>query len=98
MRTMYRAMFGLGLVALFAGPAFAQGQGRGFGWRRRRLRDAARQRQRPEGAEARRRADEKAKEFAEKARTKGESIREQLQGLEGEERRTKMQELSQGDQ
>jgi LTXXQ motif family protein len=31
MRTTIRAMAGLGLVALLAGPAFAQGQGRGFG-------------------------------------------------------------------
>ena len=27
MRTMFRAMVGLSLVALFASPAFAQGQG-----------------------------------------------------------------------
>ncbi len=31
MRTMLRGMVGFGLVALLAGPAFAQGQGRGFG-------------------------------------------------------------------
>ena len=31
MRTMLTAVLGLGLVALLAGPAVAQGPGRGFG-------------------------------------------------------------------
>jgi hypothetical protein len=35
----------------------------------------------------------KAKEFADKAREKMTEVREQLQGLEGDERRTKMQEI-----
>jgi hypothetical protein len=87
-------MFGLSLVALVASPAFAQG-GRGFGMgggggigslignesvqKELKLDDQQ---------------VEKAKEFAEKAREKGREVREQLQGLEGEERRTKMLEIT----
>ncbi len=83
MRTMFRTVFGLSLVALVASPAFAQGQGRGFGMgggggigslignesvqKELKLDD---------------KQLEKAKEFAEKAREKGREVREQLQGLE----------------
>jgi len=85
-------MVGFGLVALLAGPAFAQGQGRGFGMMggygmlvgnasvqvELKLDDQQK---------------EKAKEFADKARAQGQEIREKLQGLEGEELRTKRQEI-----
>jgi hypothetical protein len=95
MRAMLHGMVGLGLVALLSGPALAQGQGRGFGMmggggvaglignesvqKELKLDDQQ---------------VEKAKEFAEKAREKGREVREQLQGLEGEERLTKMREIT----
>jgi len=92
MRAIVRTMVGFGLVALLAGPAFAQGQGRGFGMMggygmlvgnasvqvELKLDDQQK---------------EKAKEFADKARAQGQEIREKLQGLEGEELRTKRQEI-----
>jgi len=85
-------MVGLGLVALFAGSALAQGQGRGFGMMggygflvgntsvqvELKLDDQQK---------------EKAKEFGDKARAEGQEMRAKLQGLEGEEARTKRQEL-----
>jgi hypothetical protein len=95
MRTMYRAMFGLSLAAALASPALAQGQGRGFGMgggggslsmlignesvqKELKLDDQQ---------------VEKAKEFATKAQEKMRDVREQLQGLEGEERATKQREI-----
>jgi phosphopantetheine adenylyltransferase len=95
MRTMVRTLVGFGLVALLAGPALAQGQGRGFGMmgggglaglignsgvqKELKLDD---------------KQVEKAKEYAASAREKMAENREKLQGLEGEERRTKQQELT----
>ena len=91
MRTMFKAMFGLSLVALVATPAFAQG-GRGFG-----MRGGYAMLIGNEGVQKELKLDdtqvEKAKEFAEKAREKGAEIREKLQGLEGDERRTKATEI-----
>jgi hypothetical protein len=89
-------MVGLGLVALLAGPALAQGQGRGgFGMmgggglggligntsvqKELKLDDTQ---------------VTKAKEYADKAREKATENRSKLEGLEGEERRTKQQELT----
>jgi len=92
MRTIVRTMFGVGLVALLAGPALAQG-GRGFGMMgggygflvgntsviaELKLDDQQK---------------EKAGAYAEKAREQGREMREKLQGLEGDELRTKRQEL-----
>ncbi len=93
MRTMFKALFGLSLVALVASPAFAQG-GRGFGMGGG---GGYAMLIGNEGVQKELKLDdtqvEKAKEFAEKAREKQTEIREKLQGLEGEERRTKMQEF-----
>ena len=85
-------MFGMGLVALVASPAFAQGGRGGFGGGGGYAMLIGN-----EGVQKELKLDdtqvEKAKEFAEKAREKQTEIREKLQGLEGEERRTKMQEF-----
>jgi hypothetical protein len=93
MRTMCKAMFGLSLIALAASPAFAQG-GRGFGMGGG---GGYAMLIGNEGVQKELKLDdtqvEKAKEFAEKAREKQTEIREKLQGLEGEERQTKMQEF-----
>ena len=94
MRTMLRTTLGLSLALMLAAPALAQG-GRGFGGmggggygmlignpsvqKELKLDDQQ---------------TEKAKEFADKAREKMSEVREQLQGLEGEERRTKMTEIN----
>jgi len=87
-------MVGVGLVALLAGPALAQGQGRGFGMfggggigmlignesvqKELKLDD---------------KQVEKAKEVAEKNGEKMRAAREEFQNLDQEERRTKMQTL-----
>jgi len=94
MRTIVRSMVGLGLVALLAGPALAQGRG-GFGMmgggglsglignsgvqKELKLDDTQ---------------VEKAKDFAAKARERMTENRSKLEGLEGEERQTKQRELT----
>jgi len=94
MRTIVRSMVGLGLVALLAGPALAQGRG-GFGMmgggglsglignsgvqKELKLDDTQ---------------VEKAKDFAAKARERMTENRSKLEGLEGEERQTKQRELA----
>jgi hypothetical protein len=92
MRTMFRAMFGLSLVALVATPAFAQGRGFGMmgggGVAMLIGNESVQKELKLDDKQL-----EKAKEFAEKARERGQEIREKLQGLEGEELRTKRQEL-----
>jgi hypothetical protein len=92
MRTMFKAMFGLSLIALAASSAFAQGRGFGMmggGGVAMLIGN--------ESVQKELKLDDqqigKAKEFAEKAREKMTEAREQLQGLEGDERRTKMQEI-----
>ena len=93
MRTMFRTVFGLSLVALVASPAFAQG-GRGFGMGGG---GGYAMLIGNESVQKELKLDDqqigKAKEFADKAREKMTEVREQLQGLEGDERRTKMQEI-----
>jgi len=92
MRTMFRTLFGLSLVALLASPALAQGQGRGFGMMGgygMLIGNASVQAELKLDDQQK----EKAKEFADKARAQGQEIREKLQGLEGEELRTKRQEF-----
>jgi hypothetical protein len=90
---MFRALIALGLVSVLAGPAFAQG-GRGFGMfggggismlignesvqKELKLDD---------------KQIEKAKEIADKNREKMTSARQEFEGLDQEERRTKMQAL-----
>jgi len=85
---------GLGLLALIAGPAVAQqGRGFGFGGGGNLATLAANT-----GVQKELKLDdqqvEKAKDLAEKTREKMRETRETLQGLEGEERRTKQQEIS----
>ncbi len=94
MRTMLRAFLGLGLLAIIAGPAAAQGQGRGgfgrFGNLGMLLGNASVQKE----LKLDDKQIEKAKELAEKT---GEKMRENFEAareLEGEERRTKMMELN----
>jgi hypothetical protein len=95
MRAMLRGVVGLGLVALLAGPAFAQGGGRGFGMmggggvamlignesvqKELKLDDAQ---------------VSKAKEVAEKIGEKMRTAREETKDLDQEERKTKMTELN----
>ena len=97
MRMVYRGMYGLALAAIVAAPAMAQGQGRGgFGMmgggggiamligntgvqKELKLDDTQ---------------TEKAKEVAAKNREKMQAARQELQGLDQDERRTKMQELT----
>jgi hypothetical protein len=95
MRTMYQAMFGLGLAAMFATPVFAQGGGRGMGmmggggsYAMLIGNESVQKELKLDDQQV-----EKAKEFADKAREKMQATAEQLQGLEGEERRTKQQEM-----
>lgn len=93
MNAMIRTMLGLGLVALVAGPAAAQGQGRGFYGR-----GNAAMLLNNESVQKELKLDdsqiEKAKELAEKTREKMTENRESLQGLEGEERQKKQRELN----
>jgi hypothetical protein len=93
MNAMIRTMLGLGLVALIAGPAAAQGQGRGFGrgvGLGQLLGNASVQKElKLDDSQA-----EKAKALADKT---GEEMRgkfQDLQGLDQEERRTKMMEIN----
>lgn len=92
MRTMLKTMFGLSLVVMAASPAFAQG-GRGGGMGGGGLAMLIGN----EGVQKELKLDdaqvEKAKEFAGKAREKMTEFREKVQGLEGDERRTKQQEF-----
>ena len=95
MRTIVRTMVAFGLVALLAGPALAQGQGRGFGMMGgggygMLIGNASVQAELKLDDQQK----EKAKDFADKARAQGQEIREKLQGLEGEELRTKRQEIT----
>ena len=93
MRTMLRTLLGLSLVALLAGPAAAQGQGRGFGrfgGLAALLGNASVQKE----LKLDDKQVDKAKELAEKT---GEEMREKfqdLQNLEGQERFTKMAEIT----
>jgi len=87
---MFRTLLGLGLVALLASPAAAQGRGRGFGNLGILLGNASVQKELKLDDQQ----VEKAKELAEKTGEKMQELRESLQGLEGEERMTKMQQLN----
>jgi hypothetical protein len=93
---MFGTMLGLGLAALIAAPASAQGQGRGFGMGgmggnlAMLLSNSGVQKE----LKLEDQQIDKAKELAEKTREKMRANGESLQGLEGQERFTKMQELN----
>ncbi len=93
MRTMIRGLVGVGLVALLAGPALAQG-GRGFGMMGGGGigmligNESVQQELKLDDKQL-----EKAKELAQKNREKMTAAREELQNLDQDERRTKMQAL-----
>jgi hypothetical protein len=94
MRTMIRSLVVLSLVAMLAAPAFAQGRG-GFGMfggggLSMLIGNASVQKELKLDDQQ----VEKAKDFAQKAMEKMRDVRDQLQGLEGEERRAKMQEIN----
>ena len=91
MNAVIRTMLGLGLVALIAGPAAAQGRG-GFGNRggvAQLLGNASVQQE----LKLDDKQIEKAKELAEKAGEKQREARESLQGLQGEEAQKKRAEI-----
>lgn len=95
MRTLIRTMVGLGLAALLASPALAQGRG-GFGGRGgggnlgMLLANASVQKELKLDDQQ----VEKSKELATSMREKMQETREKLQGLEGEELRTKRAEIT----
>ena len=92
MRTFIQSMVGLGLIAMLSTPALAQGRGfggRGCGGLGMLLGNESVQKElKLDDAQV-----EKAKEVAEKTREKMTEMRETLQGLDQEERRTKQAEL-----
>jgi Spy/CpxP family protein refolding chaperone len=93
MRTMFKAMFGLSLVVMAASPAFAQGgrggmMGGGGGLGTLIGNEGVQKELKLDDTQV-----EKAKEFAAKAREKQTEFREKVQGLEGDERRTKQLEF-----
>ncbi len=91
MKTMIRTLMGLGLVAIIAAPAAAQGRG-GFG------RGGMAQLLGNESVQKELKLDdqqvEKAKELAEKMGEKAREARQAVQDLQGEERMKKMQEVT----
>lgn len=91
MKTMIRTLMGLGLVAIIAGPAAAQGRGGGF------FRGGMAQLLNNESVQKELKLDdqqvEKAKELSEKMREKGREAFQASQDLEGEERMKKMREI-----
>jgi hypothetical protein len=95
MNTIIRTVVGLGLVAIIAGPAAAQGQGRGFFGRGGNLAQLLGNESVQKELKLDDQQVEKAKALADKT---GEEMREkfqELQGLDQEERRTKMQAINQ---
>jgi len=95
MRAFFAGMVGVGLVALLAGPAAAQGQGRGFGfgggggYAMLLANESVQKELKLEDQQL-----EKAKELGQKAREKMTAARSSFEGLDQEERRTKMTELN----
>jgi Spy/CpxP family protein refolding chaperone len=94
MRAFLTATVGLGLVALLAGPAAAQGRGGfgmfggGGGYAMLLSNESVQKELKLEDQQV-----EKAKELGEKAREKMTAARSSFEGLDQEERRTKMTEL-----
>jgi Spy/CpxP family protein refolding chaperone len=93
MKIMMRTVLSLGMVALIAAPAAAQGRGFGFGRGGSYaglLGNASVQKELKLDDQQ----VEKAKELSEKAGAEMREKFQDLQGLEGEERRTKMMEIN----
>ncbi|MHB1555965.1 MAG: hypothetical protein ACYC61_00660 [Isosphaeraceae bacterium] len=90
--TMIRTLMGLGLVAIIAGPAAAQGRGGFFG------RGGMHQLLGNESVQKELKLDdqqvEKARELSDKMNEKAREARQSAQDLEGEERMKKMQEVN----
>jgi Spy/CpxP family protein refolding chaperone len=95
MRAMLRGVVGLGLVAMLAGPALAQGGGRGMGMMGG---GGVAMLIGNESVQKELKLDDtqvtKAKELADKNREKMMAAREETKDLDQEERRTKMTELN----
>ncbi len=93
MRTLFRTMLGLSLAALLTSPALAQGRGGfgrgGMGMGMLLANPSVQKELKLDDAQV-----EKAKEHAGKMREKMQEVRETLQGLEQDERRTKMAEIN----
>ncbi len=94
MRAFLTATLGLGLVALLAGPAAAQGRGGfgmfgGGGYAMLLGNESVQKELKLEDQQV-----EKAKELGEKAREKMTAARTSFEGLDQDERRTKMMELN----
>ncbi|MGO9470242.1 MAG: hypothetical protein ACLQIB_51510 [Isosphaeraceae bacterium] len=95
MRAFLTATLGLGLVALLAGPAAAQGRGGfgmfggGGGYAMLLGNESVQKELKLEDQQV-----EKAKELGEKAREKMTAARSSFEGLDQDERRTKMMELN----
>jgi hypothetical protein len=86
-------MVGLGVVALLASPALAQGQGRGFGRGGMTLAGLLGNASVQKELKLDDQQIEKGKELAEKTRAESREKMQGLQDLSQEERRTKMQEI-----
>jgi hypothetical protein len=89
MRTMIRAMVGMGLVALMAGPAFAQGRGFGGGGGMGGVSMLIGNESVQKELKLDDQQTEKAKDLATKLREEGQEKRQGLQDLPQEERREK---------
>jgi hypothetical protein len=94
MRTVYATGLALGLVALVAGPAAAQGPGRGFGARMGTYSGLLANESVQKELKLDDKQVEKAKELDEKMNEEMRSKFQDLQDLEPQERRTKMQEIN----
>jgi hypothetical protein len=93
MRTLFRSMVGLGLVALLTSPALAQGRG-GFGRGGMSLAGLLGNGSVQKELKLDDQQIEKGKELAEKMREESREKFQGLQDLSQEERRTKMQEIT----
>jgi hypothetical protein len=94
MRTISATLLSLGLVALVAGPAAAQGPGRGFGARMGTYSGLLANESVQKELKLDDKQVEKAKELDEKMNEEMRGKFQDLQDLEPQERRTKMQEIN----
>jgi hypothetical protein len=94
MKTITTTILGLGLVALIAGPAAAQGQGRGMFGRGGNYAGLLGNESVQKELKFDEKQVEKGKELAEKSMAEMREKFQDLQGLDQEERRTKMTEIN----